>query len=246
MQARRNEHVRSNPVEGQALRIKDGDRQPRRPFRVEVLNRIFRTSVYASPFRIPAGGKMWAAWWLPLFSLFTGVRVEELGQALVGDVRLKHGIDTIEVTTVEDEDSGTESHAKRLKSPAARRRLPLHATLIRLGFLDYVAFLRASGATRLFPQLDENRGRYTKNWSRWWGRWLGKLGMTDPSLAFHSFRHSFTAELRRLKCPASVMKELLGHAQTDVTPATAAWKATCTSLLTSTTRSNVSRSLGMI
>jgi integrase len=41
--------------------------------------------------------------------------------------------------------------------------------------------------------------------------------MTDPALTFHSFRHSFTAELRRLKCNVSIMKELLGHAQTDVT-----------------------------
>ena len=95
--------------------------------------------------------------------------------------------------------------------------MPLHAVLIRLGFLDYVAFLRECGATRLFPELDEYRGRYTKNWSRWWGRWLGKLGMNDPSLTFHSFRHGFTAELRRLKCPVGILKELLGHAQTDVT-----------------------------
>ena len=72
-------------------------------------------------------------------------------------------------------------------------------------------------ATRLFPALVEYRGRYTKNWSRWWGRWLTKLGLTDTALTFHSFRHTFIAELRRLKCNISIMKELIGHEQTDVT-----------------------------
>ena len=216
-QARRDEHVRSNPVEGQLLKLKDGDRKPRRPYRMEELNRVSGTSVYASPFDIPAGGKSWAAWWLPLLSLFTGARLEELGQALLSDVRQLHGVDYIEVTTVNDVGDEAEGHVKSVKTGAARRRLPLHATLIGLGFLDYVAFVRASGATRLFPDLNEYRGRYTKNWSRWWGRWLGKLKMHDPSLTFHSFRHNFTAELRRLKCPVGIMKELLGHAQTDVT-----------------------------
>ena len=214
-QARKDEFIGSNPAKGQQLPTKEADRQKRRPFEPEELARLFRTSVYASPIYIPAGGAGWAAWWLPLLSLVTGARLEELGQALISDVRHKHGISYIEITTLSDDE--TEDAGKSVKSGAARRRIPLHAILIRLGFLDYVAFIKASGATRLFPQLDEYRGRYTKNWSRWWGRWLGKLGMHDPSLTFHSFRHTFTAELRRLRCNPSILKELLGHAQTDVT-----------------------------
>ena len=41
--------------------------------------------------------------------------------------------------------------------------------------------------------------------------------MSDPSLTFHSFRHSFIAEMRRLKCDVSILKSLVGHAQNDVT-----------------------------
>lgn len=184
----------------------------RRPFEAEELNRLLRVRIYRPGPRIPAAGKQWAAWWLPLLALFTGARLEELGQALVGDVRRKDGIDSLEVTTLaDDEDAGDTN--KSLKSDAARRRIPLHATLIRLGFLDYVADVRATGATGLFPSLDEYRGRHTKNWSRWWGRWMSKLALSDSGLTFHTF----TAELRSVKCGASVMKELRGHAQTDVT-----------------------------
>lgn len=121
--------------------------------------------------------------------------------------RCVHGIDYLDITTLSDDDDGS----KALKTGSARRRIPLHAMLIRLGFLDYASASRTRGATRLFPDLDEYRGRYTKNWSRWFGRWLTKLELADPSLAFHSFRHSFTAELRRLKCNLSIMKELLDH-----------------------------------
>lgn len=217
-QACKDEHIQSNVVQKQALPTRASDKQPRRPYEVNELNDIFQTSVYLPRPRVPVGGKEWAAWWLPLLSLYTGARLEEIGQALVSDVRRAQGIDYIEVTTIlDDEEGSAQDTCKTVKSEAARRRLPLHAVLIRLGFLDYVDFVKATGSKRLFPHLDEYRGRYTKNWSRWWGRWLTKLGLTDKALTFHSFRHTFTAELRRLKCNQSAMKELLGHAQTDVT-----------------------------
>ena len=217
-QAKSDEYISSNVAQGQALPTKTSDKQVIRPYRPEELNRIFRTGMYQPLPRIPAAGKRWAAWWLPLLSLYTGARLEELGQALVADIRRQDGIDYLEVTTLEDDEEGVApSSEKAEKSNAARRRIPLHAALLRLGFLNYVAFVKAAGFKRLFPDLDEYRGRFTKNWSRWWGRWLTKLGMTDKSLTFHSFRHTFTAELRRIKCDTSIMKELLGHAQTDVT-----------------------------
>jgi integrase len=218
-QALKDEHIRSNPAVGQQLPTRASDKQHRRPYTVGELNRVLQSGIYEPYPRIPAGGKGWAAWWLPLMSLFGGARLEELGQALVSDIKSDGKIHYIEVTTLadEDDDERTPTSRKKLKSDAARRRIPLHPVLIQLGLLDYVASLRTRRTTRLFPTLGEYRGRYTKNWSRWWGRWLTKLGLTDPALTFHSFRHTFVAELRRLKCNSSIMKELLGHAQTDVT-----------------------------
>ena len=91
-QALQDEHIRSNPAEGQLLPTDDSDAQERRPYTAEELNRIFTTAIYQDNPRISKGGSGWAAYWLPLLSLYTGARLEELGQALIGDVRCKHGI----------------------------------------------------------------------------------------------------------------------------------------------------------
>ena len=214
VQAKRDNHVTTNPTEKQKLPTRQSDTLERQPHTTDELNALFRTSVYAASPIIPKAGGGWAAWWLPFLALFTGCRLEELGQALVSDVRQEQGISYLEITTLGDDDNAS---GKALKSDAARRRVPLHAKLIRLGFLDYVAFVKARGATRLFPELREYRGRYTKDWSKWWGRWLDKHVTDDRSRSFHSLRHSWIAELRRLKVPDGHLKELAGHAQTDIT-----------------------------
>ena len=41
---------------------------------------------------------------------------------------------------------------------------------------------------------------------------MTSLQLTDKVLIFQLFRHSSVAELRRLKCSTSIMKELVGHA----------------------------------
>ena len=73
--------------------MKASDTQDRRPYKDGELATIFRTAIYGPEPLIPQGDNLWAAWCLPVLSLFTGARLEELGQALVSDIRCKHGID---------------------------------------------------------------------------------------------------------------------------------------------------------
>ena len=169
-QARRDEHIGSNPADGQQLPVNRGDKTARRPYTSKELDRTLDSLIYQPCPDMPVGGRGWAAWWLPLLSLFTGARLEELGQALVSDVKRDDGINCLEITTLDDDEQadGAKQAGKTLKSEAARRRIPLHATLIRLGFLDHIEWLKERHATRLFPELDMYRGRRTKNWSRWW------------------------------------------------------------------------------
>jgi MFS family permease len=47
-----------------------------------------------------------------------------------------------------------------LKTPRSKRRIPIHPELIRLGFLDYVKKIAATGSDLLFPDLRE-RGENT-------------------------------------------------------------------------------------
>lgn len=55
-QARSDEHIQANPVQGQFLPTKASDKQERRPYRVDELNCLVRTKIYLPTPRIPAGG----------------------------------------------------------------------------------------------------------------------------------------------------------------------------------------------
>jgi hypothetical protein len=43
------------------------------------------------------------------------------------------------------------------------------------------------------------------------GRFLDKIGLTDPTLNFHSFRHRFIEAMRNAEMPYSVELALAGH-----------------------------------
>jgi len=70
---------------------KSGTRVTRLPFETSELKVIFGSPVYREGFR-PKGGKGEAAAWLPVLSLFSGNREEELGQLRPEDVRCEKGI----------------------------------------------------------------------------------------------------------------------------------------------------------
>lgn len=46
-----------------------------------------------------------------------------------------------------------EKLGQSLKNEGSRRRVPIHSSLIKLGFLDYVQQMKQDGHTRLFPKL---------------------------------------------------------------------------------------------
>lgn len=87
-----------------------------------------------------------ALYWVPLFQLLMGARPGELVQAQVGDVVTEDGTTLLSITDEgeeHDEDEEIPLHAKRVKTEAARRKVPIHPELLRLGFLDYLRDRRA-------------------------------------------------------------------------------------------------------
>ena len=112
-------------------------------------------------------------------------------------------------------DEGDEN--KRVKSSAGRRRVPLHAELVRLGFLDFVDSRR--GGTRLFPDYSYHaNGGYGRNLGRWYNdSFLPKLGIKRPGLVFHSLRHTVVTRLGQANVPEPVIQCIVGHARSGVT-----------------------------
>lgn len=98
-----------------------------------------------------------------------------------------------------------------MKNFWSRRRIPLHAELIRLGFVDYAQ--KAKGRDRIFDKhLQDTVGDESGNWSKWLGGYLrNKADVTDKRMVFHSFRHTFKPEARTMEIPEDVSDAITGH-----------------------------------
>ena len=133
--------------------------------------------------------------WVPLIALFQGARCNEACQLYTEDVRTDGDIPYFAIRKGIDAVASTE---KRLKNPASERNVPIHPTLIKMGFLEFVARRREDrNSTRLFPDLPlGNTGRYSNPFSKWFSGFLTATLGYKPKATFHSFRHHFRDALR--------------------------------------------------
>lgn len=203
-----------DPCDGISIKTKGRAKTKRREYKPEELKAIFGSAVYTDNLR-PVGGAGEAAYWLPLLALFTGGRLEELGQLRSEDIAKEfygdaqgHECEAWTIRIVEDLKDGL-----RVKNAGSERRIPVHKALIDAGFIKYVSAAKAEGRKQLFPRLTPNKyGVRTANWSKWWGRYVReKLEIVDRSVTFHSFRHTFKDQARNSNVPDKVNDELTGH-----------------------------------
>jgi integrase len=215
-----NGHAASNVAQGVTIKDTQAAKNKRKSFDLPALNAIFSSPVYSKGER-PTQGRGEAAYWIPLLALFTGARMEELGQLRPSDVvRLSYpdpdGADRqgwfLHLIETEGED-GT-----RLKNAASERLVPLHPELERLGFLAFAQAMRDQKRERLFHQLTPGPyGNLTHKWGQWFSGYLRKTCVvTDKRMTFHSFRHTFTDYVRRPDIPEGVQRQLVGHSSKDV------------------------------
>lgn len=154
--AYQNDLAPANVAAGISVKVADSGKGKRLPFALDELQAIFASPVYANGER-PKQGKGEAAYWLPLLGLFTGARLEEIGQLRVSDVQRREYPDQdgkmlagwfLHITEATDE----RGHANRIKNAASERLVPLHPELERLGFVQYVEALKDQKG-RVFPDL---------------------------------------------------------------------------------------------
>ena len=205
-----NDLIEHNPLLGVKLVKPKGLPKPRIPFSSDDIKTIFNSPIFTKDER-PAGGAGEACFWLPYIALWTGMRLEEIGQLLVSDIKCHNDIHFINVGT-------DEFSTKRLKTSSSHRRIPIHPELIRLGLLDYVEQMKQEQSITLFPKLVENVNyQRTALFSKWFGRYLRRtIGITDKRKTFHSFRHGFKEACRIAEIPKDIHDKLTGHQSTDV------------------------------
>lgn len=182
----------------------------RLPYDNEDLKKIFSCPLYLEGER-PKGGGGEASIWLPLLSLFTGCRLEEIAQLRIFDVK-KEGdiwyIDIAKYTKDELRDLGT-----NVKNVPSLRKIPIHSMLIKLGFLDYHQQIIEQEHSRLFPYLHpDTKGKMSGNYSKWYGRYMRKAtGIYDERKVFHSLRHTFRDLCRNAELSEEIADNFMGH-----------------------------------
>jgi integrase len=202
-----------NLFRGLKIKRKRTARDLRDPFSAEELKAIFSAPLYtgcqsARGWRkrgdiVPRDTGMF---WVPIVSLFTGARLGEIVQLYVEDIREENGIPFFDIN-----DNGPD---KRLKTAGSKRYIPIHPTLVELGFLDLVEHRRKSSGGRLFPDLKMGKdGYYSSPFSKRFSNFLETVGVKHQKNAFHSFRHCFEDACREVGVSKEIMDRLQGHVE---------------------------------
>lgn len=197
-----------NPIDGLGGRIKALTKSAAKakqsywPFNDAQIARIFEPALYLSHNRDPD------YFWCPLLAVHLGVRLGEVVRT-----RLEHiGQDAAGLWYLEIVDEVG-------KNDNSVRRIPLTAPLIELGFGEYVEHVRRLGATQLWPHRDLGTPTAerlpSKNQSQAFGAYLSKIGLDDPRLVYHSFRHTVVTALLDGGTPLHISMQIVGHEAQD-------------------------------
>lgn len=179
--------------------IQDGDEINIESYTQDELVKIFGSDSYPSRY----DRKYFAKFWIPLIGLYTGARLNEICQLYVDDIRKENGIFYFNITR-DRPDQFT-------KNTQSIRKVPIHSKLIELGFLDFVKAVKKSKKNRIFYNLTfQKKNHYAGSTSTAYGRYLDKIGITDRSKVFHSFRHNIETILAHKKVPQSMINAMCG------------------------------------
>ncbi len=204
----------------QIPRKRTPDSEDRYSFTLEQLQTIFEN---AKQYRQKNPYKFW----ISVAPVFLGCRIEELCQVNLKTDLLHdadHDIWYFQFDENADDDGVTR---KSMKQIASWRRLPIHSTLVRHGFVDFLLRQVKAGFIRPFerewtPHQDKSGVGTVLKWShhasKWGGRELRKLaevaerGFVLPGQTyFHSMRHNFKMALGDAGISSEISEALSGR-----------------------------------
>jgi integrase len=210
-----NGYCNSNPFTGMKIKQKKSPRDERDRFTEQELKEIFSKHNYLYYTKVEKDS--YSKYWVPLIGVFTGMRCGEICslyldniKEITGNQRKKRWvIDIVEEPNRPD---------KRLKTQSSRRIVPIHDTLIDLGFIDFIKLLKKDPERkRVFEELKYSEGTYVRSISQFWNRrYLPLLGIKTDKNGFHSFRHSVIDHLKQQGVEPHFINELVGHSQGNI------------------------------
>jgi integrase len=211
--AKRHGCVSENVFSG--VRIKMGkrehrDNEARERFGRERLGKLFSSPIYTgmrSNNLTHQPGELIernARYWLPLISVTTGMRREEIAQLRRRDIETVNGILCIRIRA---------GVGQKIKTHSAKRNIPIPEILFRLGFVEFFGEVGTRSDDLVFADcapVDKER-KYGEVVGKWFGRYLRYIKLKSPDLTFHSFRHDFASELHSAGVEPFFIDYLMGH-----------------------------------
>lgn len=213
------EKIERNPAAGlESARTKNqqhktAPNQKRLPFKIDQLNCILLAASKRPKTR--------AVYWTPPGMLLTGARLNEFCQLWTNDLVVHNDRPHLSILCLEEEDEDETKRSnkkqepkRRVKSPAGRRLIPVHPTLIELGFLDFIESRRGRDGShrQLFRELNPDKnGYYSGAVSKALNRLIKNAKAASPLRSVYSFRHNFSDACDAAPMPEKVKNKLIGH-----------------------------------
>jgi integrase len=198
-----------NPAHGFEFPRKGRANSKRKVWEGEKLRKLFLSPVWTGchpTFRSRKGSHVIRddKHWLPLLGLYHGNRLEEFAQLRREDVKREGKFWYLQI---HGEDG------RQIKNEQSARRVPIHPEIERLGFLEYVNEVATKPTEMVFPLLKPGGpdGKVGYYFTKWWTNYRKSIGVYEPGLDYHSFRHGVTTKLFAVGVARDVVDELTGH-----------------------------------
>ena len=202
-------YASNNYMKGMKITLnKSSNEKKRLPFDSDDLEKIFTHKIFSkNKFEHPY------YFWLPLISLYSGARIQEISQLELNDIK--------EIDDILIFDINKDSPLKKLKNTSSQRLIPVHEKLIDIGLLNEISRLRRLKKKYLFEELHQKpisaNGQHDKA-SDWFGRFKNSLKLEPKEKkVFHSFRHTFAQSMMTNEVPEHITASLMGHTHEKLT-----------------------------
>ena len=208
-------YIKENYIEGMKLPIsKTEGRKRREPFSPEDLVKILHPKTYFD-WTVDFGLKTKSDkpnpvkyqnpfYWSFLIGILSGMRTNETSQLLIEDIVKEGNVWMISID---------ETEGKRVKTTSSIRKVPVHPTLISLGFIDYVKIIKSKGVDRVFPELTKQRDGYSTKISQHYNeKFLPSVGVWKKQVkVLYSTRHTFINRCYKKGVDRDIIKSIVGH-----------------------------------
>lgn len=175
---------------------------------------------------------MASRFWCPWIALYSGMRLEEICQLHLSDIREIEGVRCFSI----NEDNAQSAFAKHVKSVAGIRNVPIHPWLWHeAGLKDFLELRWQSvpqhewSTAMLFPDMQEralkvdfNVTKLGASVTKWFTRYRRSVGIGGQegeasAKTFHSFRHTVIEYLhKQARVDLSMLQAVVGHELIDM------------------------------